>query len=125
MKEIRTPSPTNCTYPLTELGGKSVKRQAPKPPPLPNDDEPVVFVRNSVSQSNMDSPVVREKVKRVQRERAVSCSPLPSDSSSNGSGYQTPESSSPKHSIYVSHETLSQDKNTTGMFLKCGCSICS
>lgn len=64
----------------------------------------------------MDSPVVRERIKRVQRERAASCSPLPSDSSSNGSGHQTPEPLSSRHSVYISHETLSYDKNATGMF---------
>lgn len=112
-KEVRTPSPTISSSPSsTELNGKSTKRQAPKPPPLPNCDGPGVFLRNSGNQSNVDSPVVRERVKRVQRERAASCSPLPSDSSSNGSGHQTPEPSSPRQSVSVSHEILSHEKNT-------------
>lgn len=112
-KEVRTPSPTISGSPSsTELNGKSTKRQAPKPPPLPNCDGPGVFLRNSGNQSNVDSPVVRERVKRVQRERAASCSPLPSDSSSNGSGHQTPEPSSPRQSVSVSHEILSHEKNT-------------
>ncbi|RZF44961.1 hypothetical protein LSTR_LSTR001922 [Laodelphax striatellus] len=89
------PTPATPTTTFIDLNldpSKNMKRQAPKPPPVSPTDTPTgLFQRNPSISTNPDSPVVKE---REKRERANSCSPLP-----------TPETS-PRRTLSLSHDSL-------------------
>ncbi|XP_039282381.1 LOW QUALITY PROTEIN: uncharacterized protein LOC111056196 [Nilaparvata lugens] len=85
-------TPTSTTFVDLNLdASKNMKRQAPSLPPCPPRTRPPDSQRNPSISTNPDSPVVKE---REKRERANSCSPLP-----------TPETS-PRRTLSLSHDSL-------------------